>query len=62
MEFRLHDTFSALGGQRFCLLHIMVDMVVGPCLGVEDLGDAPPPYDGSGDSDGYTGIADPEPA
>lgn len=25
-------------GKGVCLLHMMVDMVVGPCLGVEDLG------------------------
>lgn len=36
---RLHTNMVVpQGGKGVCLLHMMVDMVVGPCLGVEDLG------------------------
>jgi len=35
---RLHTNMVVpQGGKGVCLLHTMVDMVVGPCLGVEDL-------------------------
>jgi len=62
MEFYLHDTLVPQGGKGVCLLHMMVDMVVGPCLHVEDLGGAPPPCHCSGGCGGYTGSADLEPA